>query len=621
MATRRLLISEFLLTMFVILGPVHAADGASPQRVLHFSKDYSIGDVFIEDEAHDRSVRAINLWVRDEDWQFHAKARGDVTIPAGHRVRLQMGPGLWEDHGRAEDLVKLGPDAIYSLSFRPDQWPTESDWLLPSITGLTGLKELDCRAITVSGKTLDALQQLKQLEFLWAPPGLTNRGVKAISKVRSLKTLFLLDDGNQFSDQAIGLLAALPRMEELILAGQKLTDEALAKIADLKELRCLYLVGSFSNGAMVYLKELPNLKVLRIQIEAFNDTGMRIVSGFSGLERFSAHYMSRITDEGVGHLKKMPRLKMLDLKSAKLTDTSLKMLGQMPQLEYLDLPYGFTDEGMAELAGLKNLKFLWICTASVSVLGDRSMQVIGQLTQLEQLHIGGTNITDEGVQHLRHLRQLQELGLSFVNTTDQSLPVIGELSELENVSLSSRNSYSTDGLNGLNRLTALKYLSCRGTRKGRSALNLSGLNNLEYLFLIMDGEYDKETREPIYHSLLSDEDTACLKSLDRLNFLCFGGTEISDAGFKTIANMKGLKTLQLSGPTRLTDQAFAAFPSDSPVGLIRINCGHFDGEGLQYLTKLDDLDNLELTSDIAFDQKKMDAFKQKTKISRLKLIP
>jgi hypothetical protein len=112
----------------------------------------------------------------------------------------------------------------------------------------------------------------------------------------------------------------------------------------------------------------------------------------------------------------------------------------------------------------------------------------------------------------------------------------------------------------------------------------------------MDSDYDKETRERTFRSLLTDEDAACFEKLDRLEFFCFGGTDIGDAGFKSIANgfksianMKRLTTLQLSGPTRLTDQAFAAFSSGSPVWSIRIHSGHFSGEGLEHLAKLDEL--------------------------------
>ncbi|MHC4386910.1 MAG: leucine-rich repeat domain-containing protein, partial [Planctomycetota bacterium] len=502
-------------TLIVLLGlltgihttSLYARTELTPERVLHFSPDYSIGNVYIENETYDHTVKAVNLWVRNEDWQFHVKAQGDVTIPAGHRVKLQLIESVWQNRERAGDLSKLPPDAIYTLSFRPEKWKMASDWLIPYLTCLTGLKELDLSSITVSGKSLDPLSQCSQLEFFRAPPELTNRGLKAVSGIRSLKRIYLLDGDNRFTDKGLSLLKTLPQLEELLITGPTLTDQALEFIADMKGLEGLYLSCPVSNGSLVYLKELPNLKILRINIDAFDDNGMHIISGIPTLERFSAHY-----------IKNMPCLKMLDLKHASLTDESLKTLGQMPKLEYLEMPRGFTDDGIAKLSILKNLKFLWISTSSNSMLGDRSMEIIGQLTQLEELIIGGTNITDKGVRHINNLKQLQRLGIFNTQTTDQSLQVISGLPMLRNVSLRNQRPYSTDGLNYLNQLTHLESLACRSTMKGQSALDLSNLKNLEYLFLIMDSDYDKETRERTFRSLLTDEDAACFEKLDRLEF-------------------------------------------------------------------------------------------------------
>ena len=112
-----------------------------------------------------------------------------------------------------------------------------------------------------------------------------------------------------------------------------------------------------------------------------------------------------------------------------------------------------------------------------------------------------------------------------------------------------------------------------------------------------------------------------LENMEQLEVLSIEGAEISDTGFRSIAHMPRLTCLLLFGPPKMTDEAFAAFPADSPIGKLRLNQGHFTGSGLKYLIKLENLVVLKLNSDVAFDKSSVQSFKSKKKLYTLELTP
>ena len=103
---------------------------------------------------------------------------------------------------------------------------------------------------------------------------------------------------------------------------------------------------------------------------------------------------------------------------------------------------------------------------------DGELVVLKSLENLVSLHLGGTDVTDEGLSHLAGLTSLKRLHLEKTNVSDEGLP---HLSKLEN--LSYLNLYQTgvtdaglQHLEGLKQLGNLYLWQTKVTREGAETL-------------------------------------------------------------------------------------------------------------------------------------------------------
>jgi Leucine Rich Repeat (LRR) protein len=108
---------------------------------------------------------------------------------------------------------------------------------------------------------------------------------------------------------------------------------------------------------------------------------------------------TEVTDEGLVHVRQMPRLKTLGLAGTQVSDLGCKELAQIETLAELSLAdTAITDEGVKHLSRLTNLQSLNLQSTAISDTGLRSL---GKLPQLESLDISATNVTDDGIRGLK----------------------------------------------------------------------------------------------------------------------------------------------------------------------------------------------------------------------------
>lgn len=104
---------------------------------------------------------------------------------------------------------------------------------------------------------------------------------------------------------------------------------------------------------------------------------------------------TRISDVGLGHLRRLSRLKVLILTGTAVSGKGLASLKNMPELTVLCLEEtNVTDEGLAQLR--------W-------------------LTSVRWLDLGGTGITDSGLRHLKECPLLEVLILDRCAATREGL--------------------------------------------------------------------------------------------------------------------------------------------------------------------------------------------------------
>ena len=575
---------------------------AAPTRVLHFPQDQSVGVVYLQDEnlVIPETVKGYHSGYTYAERENFSCARGDVHIPAGKRVILTIrGVGASPERYR-KALKSLGPDDLHGLEFL--FIPALNDDIMPLVARLTGLRKLSLGGVQVSTRGLAPLAQLPKLEELYTPKGMTDAGMAEIAKIQSLKSLDVFHD--RMTDEGLRSLGKLASLEVLCLYGNsKMTDDGLKALTQLRSLRHLRLgmEGLFTDHGMDYLAVMPSLKVLWLDTHNVTDEGLRRLSKSRSLERLCICWLDNITDRGIAYLTAMSQLKGLNATHVNLlTNATMAHLATMPNIDDLRLPYRFTDAGINHLANLDHLKHLSVNGIDKSPLTDKALATISNFRQLEELHIGGTGFTNEGIELLQNLENFSALHIAFWSGLDnETLKQLAKLQKLKSLSFGFSNNVTMSGLNALNRLSGLESISVYDIRQDDGGLDLSGLKELRGLRIMMwnkatwvDNGFVSTWDE--YH----DSDLTFLSGLTNMEDLSLTGPGIGDTGLKHLAPLTNLKYLQIGGSANLTDDGLIHLADMRRLDTLFIGDSRITGQGLAHLYPLKTLHIIRINSAI-----------------------
>jgi hypothetical protein len=174
-------------------------------------------------------------------------------------------------------------------------------------------------------------------------------------------------------------------------------DEDISRLAGLKKLQWLALSGEFSNDALKRLTEvLPALPELHLGL-------------------------SRITEEGLLHLREMRSLRFLGLTGTTYSDKSLPPLQELPSLKSLRLNgTAVSDDGLELLSSLAKLDFLDLYENQR--MTDNAPKRLEALPLLTHLSLGGSQATDRAAIAARDaLPRLRKLELHDGSFSDSGL--------------------------------------------------------------------------------------------------------------------------------------------------------------------------------------------------------
>ena len=144
--------------------------------------------------------------------------------------------------------------------------------------------------------------------------------------------------GSQVTNEALSLLDDVRDVTSLLLASNpQLTDECLAHVDHLKQLRVLRLNQTNVTGSgLRHIQSLRNLEGLTLSDTPLTDEGLVYLKGLSRLEWLRLGD-TEITDEGLSHLSSLSSLEALELYNTKITDQGLKYLRNLKGLKRLSL--------------------------------------------------------------------------------------------------------------------------------------------------------------------------------------------------------------------------------------------------------------------------------------------
>ena len=170
----------------------------------------------------------------------------------------------------------------------------------------------------------------------------------------------------------------------------------------------------------------------------------------------------------------------------------------------------------------------WI-RLSGATLGPNTVASLARLTQLEDLVLDESNVTDNDLKRLAQLTQLKRLSLVRTAVTNDGLAHLAHLPRLGTLILNSSYHVTDEGLDTLARFESLEELSLLDTTVTLPAL------------IALSSQHDTlQINSP--HGVLGNRK------------LALSGTEITDAGLLRLHNAQGLQGLEL--PRRITDRGF-----------------------------------------------------------------
>lgn len=315
----------------------------TPQRVLSFPMDRSMGDLYLLDD--------------ETGVKYIGQARGRVTVDVHALVKLSINDPL---NAYLSPLDELAANDLAAVSLYSAYISAAS---MTHLSRLTGLIELDLGYTRVIKKLEAGIPSSENIDsLLWYIRRLTN--------LRTLKLGHI-----PLTDQGLQNLVGLKKLEVLDLEETKITDNGLACLQDLTELKVLDLQGiNLTGPGLKTLTRLRNLQSLDLQDTKIDDK--------------SAHFLSQ-----------MHQLRWLRLRGTNITDNALQYLSGLQTITELEIDNNnITDFGLIHLSGMTRLVELEV---SFTKITDAGLHLFHGFPHLRRLGLKGLNLSAPALEELR----------------------------------------------------------------------------------------------------------------------------------------------------------------------------------------------------------------------------
>jgi serine/threonine protein kinase len=205
-----------------------------------------------------------------------------------------------------------------------------------------------------------------------------------------------------------------PYVNELRCAEDDMNDEYLAMIKD-KPLKLLSLRYTLVTNRGLACLHVPTLIMLKLEGQKVTDDGVANLSKLKNLKMITL-FNNSITDVGVSRLRAFKHLRYLMLgKNLEVTDQGLHYLAALP-LDTIWLDFDqITSNGLRQLADIKTLRVLNLSHSRVT---DDGMKTLATMP-LISLELDGLKITDAGLMQLAATKTLRQVSLKDTLVTEE----------------------------------------------------------------------------------------------------------------------------------------------------------------------------------------------------------
>lgn len=167
-----------------------------------------------------------------------------------------------------------------------------------------------------------------------------------------------------------------------------------------------------SRNSDKYIREVANFRRLEWLLMAegqATDEAMRYVAQLPNLKRLYMWDASELTDAGVEKLSGLRKLEYVHISNSRITDQSVKYLGDCRRMEGLSMQGNrFSNDCLLYASHMPSLKQLVIGRGEITI-DDAGLEYLKELPNLERLGLQGADLSADGVRRLMHLKQLKEL--------------------------------------------------------------------------------------------------------------------------------------------------------------------------------------------------------------------
>ncbi len=406
-----------------------------------------------------------------------------------------------------------------------------------------------------------------------------------------------------FTAEAAAKLPVPPMPFGLYLTNEKTTDAGVKELARFENLHAIRLDGTgITDVGMKHLAGLKNLHTLNLSNTAITDAGLEHLAGLTNLQTLALSN-TKITDKGMLTLKKLKKLSVLYINSTEVTENGIKELAGLKFKELMVPQKALTASGFKHYWAI--IEPQPITQIQMWPLNDECMKELRNARGIERLHLASKDITDESMKEVATIKGLQYLYLYGTSVTDRGL---AHLAGMNLVMLMPPDQAGTD-LGVKNYLAArrpwpilylheFKGLTDEGLKevknlKGLEELHLSGDHKITDKGLaVLAGMNLKSLYLP--NKVMTDEGLKnYLAALAPTDTLSLGFWNFGDEGLKAVAQIKGLRVLNLNN-TKITDEQLKIIGGMKDLKELRLSATPVTGKGMEALKGLEKLETLHL---------------------------
>jgi Leucine-rich repeat (LRR) protein len=492
-------------------------------HIVHFPSNRSMGTLYV---LHRNQVDTSST----SNWEFFYQATGDVTVPAGKVLRLDLSKEAVDD---LTSLSALMPNDLVMLNLKGIEM---TDDQLQHIAPLTNLRELDL-----------------------SETGILGTGLKHLAGLKSLKKLWL--DNTHVGDNELAHLLDLPPLQGLGLRGTPTTDAGMIHVGKLVSLATLSLSAGVGDEGLARLKKLTELRWLSAGDRGITDEGLVHLAGLTQMEDLHLDG-AQVSDASLVYLKQVTKLKTLSLYGTRVTERGFIHLEGLQNLENLQVLFGVTDTGLMHLSKLPSLKNITIRGDSITAKGlailskmnslkhvyvdntDKMDAITGEITRLTGINelTLGTGLTDEGLMKLKNMPSLQKLTIGPSRITGEGIAALAAIPSLQVLQLYQARLDSEEDWAALGRLSVLRRLSLRHTRSQVTDAHIEHLSGLQSLQELSIDAIIIKDRNATYSMDVTDGGLGHLCKLKSLEHLTLRGAKLTDEGVQQLSQISTLRT-------------------------------------------------------------------------------